>query len=301
MSIFIGGQRYEVPGAPRTLERDGEPWARLDRGQARVHTLQAGIIHKTQADDPERIIDSPSPPTQRWGTAQDTVRYWQERDPDNDGDADPVSGTHFVCGYDGSIVQTEDPVTFNGWHAHAANALAWGVEIKEYGRSNAKDPTTGGRVEARAMRSCVALTLLMTSVCRIQRQIPHAYRDGRALERWRQGSPYGADLVGIFGHRDSAWSSKGGVERDRNDPGDAIFEMLAAEGFERFDFPARQDIDVWSARQMWLAKEGYYDGRIDGIAGPKTCAAIEAAGFPGGIYTRWRELPEKLPLVADVA
>lgn len=296
MSVIVGGKRFEIDGV-RTLAAHEAGWNKLVRGNKRTRRLRCGVAHKINAENTERIVDGVLKSTDGWGDASNTVRYWYERK-DKSGKPAPVSGTQFVVGEDGSIVQTEDPVVFVGWHGHTANETSFGYEMRE---------TLDGQVERTTLEAAIALELFISDTCRIQRQQPHAYK-GKPLERFRERRdatrPWGENVVGFLGHRDTAWDIHGGhwsIERDANDPGDAIGALRDREGFERFDFGAREDLDVWMGRQTWLAKEGYYHGEIDGVPLDQTCDALEACGFPNGVYANWRQLAEKPALVLDVA
>lgn len=271
MSLLIDGKLVDVPGV-KILAPRGEPWNFVKKGQSRTTRPQLKILHKTVADDPEKIDEQPPAAdyARDWGRARQTIEYWQSKQ---------LSGTHLVTGHTGDTVCTEDLVRFIGWHANSANNRSWGHEIKEY---------VGGRVHRAAIEAAVAITLVDTSAIGVQWQCPKRYIPNRPFPRFSNG---GVDLIGVFGHRDVT------DQRGYHDPGDAVFDMLEAKGFERFDFYAGQDLEVWSARQEWLAKEGWYKGPIDGIAGAGTTRALAACGFPDGIYARWRELAEKPPLV----
>jgi hypothetical protein len=99
----------------------------------------------------------------------------------------------------------------------------------------------------------------------IQRQIPDRYRG--ALARFDA-----RDAVGVIGHRDVSQN------RGAGDPGDAIFDVLAQNAYERFDFAAKVDQVAWRERQRTLGLAA------DGIPGPKTCAALRARGYAGGLW-----------------
>lgn len=234
------------------------------------------IIHKTIADDPEKILETPGP-SARWGGAQDTVQFWAQKK-DANGKAAPVSGTHIVTGHNGMTVCTQDLCRFIGWHANQANNLSWGHEIKE---------VNGGGVHRQALLAAVEITLVDTLTIGVQQQCPTHYKNGVPYPRFVNG---GKDLVGVFGHRD--------VTTDRGywDPGDTIFKLLVERGFESFDFYAKQDLDVWAKRQEWLKGLGFYKGIIDGVAGYDTTMALKAAGFPNGIFARWRDCAELPPM-----
>ncbi len=229
------------------------------------------IIHKTIADDPEKVIEATGPAA-RFGGAEDTVKYWAQKKPS------PVSGTQIVTGHNGSTVCTQDIVRFIGWHANQANDLSWGQEIKEL---------SGGGVHRSALLATVAITLVDTFHVGVQQQCPTHYKKNTPYPRFANG---GKNLIGVFGHRD--------VTPDRGywDPGDIIFDMLEERGFERFDFYAKQDLDVWAKRQEWLKRMGVYTGPIDGVAGASTTQALKALGFPNGIFARWRDLAELPPM-----
>lgn len=227
----------------------------------RLNWPQMNLIHKTIADDPEKTLPGAGPSAGSGG-AQYTAEFWQ---------SDPhQSGAHLITGHDGTTACLEDLVKVCGWHANQANMLSYGHEIKE---------VSGGGCYQAAYDAAVAVTLQATRTIGIQWQCPHAYTG--PLARFKNG---GSNLIGIFGHRDVT------ENRNRWDPGDEIFRLLSLHGVERFDFVAKQDIDVWSKRQEWLKSLGYYKGAIDGLPGKGTTAGLRALGYPDGIFGAWREL-----------
>ncbi len=262
--MLIDGFIVDVPGV-QILPPKGESWNKLARYGARTRRPQFKIIHKVVADDPETIDENPPTPdyARDWGRARQTVEYWYGK---------ALSGTHLVTGHAGPTVCTADLARVVGWHANQANDLSWGHEIKEY---------VGGRVHRAALAATVAITLVDTATLGVQWQCPKRYIKNKPFPRFANG---GKDLVGVFGHRDVT------SQRGYHDPGDEVFRMLEETGFERFDFYAGEDLDVWAKRQEWLKSEGFYRGAIDGIAGAGATKALVAAGFPDGIWARWREL-----------
>lgn len=268
MSLLIDGKPLEVPGV-KILSPLAEPWNRLVAGVSRGRAPQMKILHKTIADDPEKLI-AKAPPSDRWGGARDTVEYWAEA---------KVSGTQIVTGHNGDSVCTADLVRFVGWHGNYANNLSWGHEIKE---------VTGGGYYQAAMDAAVAITFADTFALGVQQQVPKFYKNNVPNPRFKNG---GVDMIGVFGHRDVIDS------RGYWDPGDIVMrDLVAKHAFESFDFYAHEDLDVWSKRQEWLKSLGVYAGTIDGIAGKGTTAALAKLGFPNGIFARWRDCWEKPPL-----
>lgn len=269
--LLIAGELVQVPGV-RILPPRGESWVTAARGNARSWRPQLKIIHKTIADDRELVIDVPGP-SDGWGGVFDTVEDWHKRG---------VSGTHLVTGHDGTAVCISDLVRFEHYHAGAwdadANPRSWGHEIKEH---------KGGGVHRVALKTTVAITLVDTRKIGVQWQTPIRYLRNKPLSRFALRG--GADLVGVFGHRDVTH------ERGEWDPGYVVISMLQAEGFEVFDFEAKQDLDTWARRQEWLQREGHYHGAIDGIAGPATTKALLELGYPDGILALGMRGAEALP------
>lgn len=271
--LLIDGHLVQVAGVTVIAPRE-QPWNRLTHGQVRANVMgsayrpQFKILHKTIADDPEKIVGAVGSSI-NFGGVIDTIAEWARMG---------RSGTHEVTGHDGTTACTEDLVRFIGWHAGAkdadANPRSWGHEIKEH---------AGGGVNISALEAAVRVTLVDTVAIGVQQQCPKRYKNNVPNPRFRNG---GRDLIGVFGHRDVT------EQRGYWDPGDVVFDMLAAAGFERFDFYAGEDLAVWTKRQKWLQAEGYYHGVIDGIAGPGTTAACLEAGFPHGIWALARELAE---------
>lgn len=276
--LLIDGALVPVPGV-KILAPRGENWNYLAKGNKRSLPVQAKILHKTVADDPEIIVEEPpiAKYLQAWGYAQFTLDWWHNPKDKDGKPLPPLSGTQLVTGHGGATVCTEDLVRFVGWQANQANDRTWGHEMKEY---------VGGRVHRSTLAATVAITKVDTSAIGVQWQCPRSFT--KPLTRWNKAG--GADLVGVFGHRDVT------TQRSRHDPGDEVFRMLEAEGFERFDFAAGEDLDVWGKRQSWLRELGLYDGAIDGVPFTKTRLALLQLGFPAGIFARWRELAELPPM-----
>lgn len=277
----IRGKVVQVPGV-KILPPLAESWNYLSKYNTRTKRPQFKILHRTVADDPEIVVEEPPEAKYQrfWGYAQLTLEWWHKPGADaNDKPNPPLSGTHLVTGHNGDTVNPADLYSVVGWHANQANELSWGHEIKEY---------VGGRVHRAALNAAVAITLVDTSAMGVQWQCPRSFT--KPLARFQNG---GRDLVGVFGHRDVTSS------RNRHDPGDEVFTMLERAGFERFDFGAGEDLEVWGKRQEWLRSRGAYMGSIDGIAGAGTTAGLAKLGYPDGIYARAGELAERPPMPGD--
>lgn len=278
--LLIDGRSVPVPGfeilSPHEID-----WVDLDEHDSRPrdNRPQQAILHRTIADDPEVVLAGRGPA----GGDEDVARMWHK-------DL-KSSGAQLVTSCSGRTACLVDLCRFAAWHDsnYVSNLLAYGHEMKE---------VKGGGVYQATYDACLEITLVATGGgyydengervggLGIQWQCPIRY-DGKPLKRFANG---GLDLVGIFGHRDVT------SERNRHDPGDLIFGMLRARGVEAFDFAAGEDLDVWGNRQRWLAREGLYTGKIDGIPGPKTTKALQHLGYPGGIFARHIETLEQLPM-----
>lgn len=278
--FLINGKLFTPPGI-KTLAPNEESWNFIlpGHGQSRASVMGAGyspqykIIHKTTAENKELVIPG-SGPSDGWGGVRDSVEDWHKR---------LVSGTHLLTGLDGCVVNTADLVRFIGWHAGAkdadANPRSWGHEMKEHYDGGVYQVTLDNTAKA---------TLFDTALLGVQRQCPIKYINNKPNARFAKN--HGWDLIGVFGHRDVTGN------RGYWDPGDVIFDLFGKLGFERFDFYAGQDLDVWAKRQEWLRELGLYHGAIDGIAGPGTTGALKQLGFPSGIFTCWRDCAELPPM-----
>jgi hypothetical protein len=262
-----------TPGTVDVYAPGDAPWIKLspDDCRPRTNAPQQWILHKTRADDPEHILDGAGPAADVGG-AEDSAIDWQQDK--------RHAGSHIIVGYAGAAVCLADLARVCAWHDGnvESNLLSVGLEMKEL---------AGGGCYTATLAATVDITREGMSKLHMQWQCPSHYVNNTPLPRFADG---GRTCVGAFGHREVSSS------RGRWDPGDVIFDMLAAMGFERFDFYAKQDLDVWAKRQERLRELGYYRGAIDGIPFLETAAALAAAGFPDGIYARGRELAERLAL-----
>lgn len=255
--LLIAGVIVPVAGVTIIGTHDAA-WAHLSAGDGTTRTRwpQQWILHKTIADDPERMLPGAGPS----GGDEATAENWA---------ADPKhSGAHLVTGHDGRVACLADLVLVEAYHATVSNPYSVGHETKEL--------VGGGCYEA-AMRSTVEVCLAGCRALGIQWQCPLAY-NGHPLRRMVNG---GADLVGIFGHRDNTES------RGRWDPGDLLFSMLKARGVQAWDFDAGEDLAFWRSVQLDLNSRGH-GLVVDGVPGAKTTEALRADGYVDGIWALGR-------------
>lgn len=253
--LLIDGEIVLVPGV-EVIGPHIAAWAHLSPGDGRPRSNRPtkAILHKTKADDPERIAPGAGPE----GRAQRVASFWQN---------DPThSGAHIVI--DGHCVAClADLVRIEAYHANQANASSIGIEHYEE-----QDATTYQLTYDNA----VHVWRTIAETCGIQLQFPKlgTYKN-KPLTRFADG---GSTLVGFFGHRDVT------DRRGHWDPGDYIFELLEHElGAEGVDFEAGEDRDLWVPRQEELIAKGY-NLVADGIPGPKTTQALKLEGYRGGVF-----------------
>ena len=256
---MIAGMIIPVPGVDVIGPHDAA-WAHLSAGDGvpRARWPTQAILHKTKADDPERVVSGRGPA----GRAERVAEFWQQ---------DPAhSGAHLVL--DGHVAAClADLVLLEAWHANQGNLRSVGIEhCEEAGGVVYEDTLTMG------VRVCLALAEHLG----IQLQVPRpgSYREGFPLTRYEDG---GTSLVGFFGHRDVTSS------RGRWDPGEAIFSRLIAAGAEAYDFEVGEDLAAWKQRQRDLNARGH-DLVVDGIPGPATTHALREEGYRGGVWALGR-------------
>jgi N-acetylmuramoyl-L-alanine amidase len=250
--LLVRGSSIPVKGVKIITSAD-EPWCRAPASKPRPTSwARQYILHKTIADDPEQVIAGAGPID---GDKQ-TISGW----------AGGVDGAHLVTGYDGRTCCLADLALVETYHATASNEWSVGHEMKE---------RPGGGVYQATLDAAVEVCLAACRALGIQLQMPKlgSYTK-HPIPRMNEAGPTpgGPDMVGIFGHRDNT------ERRGRWDPGDVVFQMLAARGVEQFDFAAGEDLKVWTDRQHVLGLAA------DGVPGPKTVAALKAAGYIDGIW-----------------
>lgn len=253
--LLFAGDIVLVPGVTVIGPHDAA-WASLSPGDGRPRSNMPNkvILHKTKADDPERIAPGAGPE----GRAHRTAEYWAG-DPQHSGAQLVIDGHVVAC--------LADLVRFEAYHGNQANHTSIGIEHYEE-----QDATTFQGTYDNA----VPVWRAIAEQCGIQIQFPAlgTYKN-KPLTRFMDGE---SSLIGFFGHRDVT------DRRGRWDPGDHVFELLARElGGEAFDFERGQDKVVWSQRQEDLNAKGYKLS-VDGIPGPATTAALKAEGYRSGIW-----------------
>jgi len=194
-------------------------------------------------------------------------------------------GHHLTFDNDGHLSCHMDLIRVAAYHGHACNRYSIGIEMYQD-----KD---GSLHEGMLDTVVTFLDWLTRSVVTqegrpapVQRQIHRPYA-GRPISRLDVGG-WGRDVCGLYGHRDAS------ATRGQGDPGDFIFDKLAAAGYEAYDFGRRQDIIVWEGRQAALlglrphaerehGPEIAYSN-VDGVPGPGTARLVEQAGKPHGLW-----------------
>ena len=231
-------------------------WCRLepkDYMQRPTTWVRQIILHTTKGNWPQSVLAGCG----SGGKAKLVADMWR---------GDPKSsGAQIVIDNDGVVACLCDLATAGAYHATVSNA--WSIGIEMYQES-------GDGIHEAVYDATVKLVPALCRIFGIQFQIPkHPYR-GAPLCRMTDG---GKSCVGIFGHRDNT------ERRGRGDPGDEIFARLAKAGAELFDHDAGEDLEVWKARQAELNQRGA-KLVVDGVPGPATVAALNAAGHRDGIW-----------------
>lgn len=254
--LVIRGSRVPVPGRTVTNFLDDPRYSLKlpeDGKAARRHPVQLVVLHTTKGI-PGGKDRRPQDVRPGLGPNVDAelrcARFWSS--------SDLQSGAHLVVDFDGTIGCLADCADVVAYHAKAMNARSVGIEIYQ---------GSAAELYAGQLEAVCDLVDVLTMTFGIQRQIPDKYRG--PLARLTSG---GADVVGVVGHRD------GDDNRGEGDPGNAIFEALAARKYERFNFAAGDDRAAWKERQARLGVAA------DGIPGPATRHALAAAGHAGGLW-----------------
>jgi len=267
MAIIIDGAREEIPGIRSTCYLDDSSLgltAEDCRNRSAVW-IRGIVLHTTRGIPGGRDL-RPQVILPGIGASSDAghrvASCWAA--------AGRAGGAHLVVDYDGQVSCCADLLRTATYHAGAVNNVTIGIEVAQ-----------GSRAELYAGQLDLVVQLVdwLTKRFGIQRQIPDGYHG--PIERLELGA---RDFVGVFGHRDSS------NNRGQGDPGDEIFRLLEAAGYERWDLLQRQDIGAWKSRQHALGIEP-----ADGVPGPMTVVALAAAGHRGGL---WVPRPGDAPLVA---
>lgn len=275
--LIIGGKEFEVPGVdihnfkddPRLALRVGRADGNND-GRLRTATVTLVVLHSTKgipdaSDKREQVIKPGFGPGTQAGLRTST--YWS---------TDPTpSGAHLVGDNDGKVICLADLETVCAFHAGQIEVNNCSIGFEIYQGNDAE--FYSGQLDV--VRKVVDF---ITAHFGIQRQIPDYYHNNTPIPRLQKMG--GRDLYGVVGHRDVS------DHRGKGDPGDAIMDVLANNGYERFDFFTNKDLDVWKQRQQKL---GGIDA--DGVPGPQTNAALLSHGYQYGLWA----LPPKTDSTPD--
>jgi hypothetical protein len=253
--LLVNGSEHRVEGLVIRNPRDAE-WCRLSYKHFRPRTtswIRQLIVHTTRSTAPTRALPGRGP----GGGARRTLDTWC-RGP-------ATFAAHVLIDSDGTVACLCDLATTEAFHATVSNP--WSVGIAMY-----QEPD--GSIYESVYDAAIALIPTLCIQLGIQFQIPCLPHRNEPLRRMVDGGP---DCVGIFGPRDIAL-------RGSTDPGDEIFECLAAAGAESYDHNAGEDLEIWMGRQRTLNNHDGASLTIDGIPGPDTVAALKAAGHAIGIW-----------------
>lgn len=263
MSIVLGGRKVDTPGVTTISWLDDPRVPRTPHTNPRAYRIRAVVLHTTSGR-PSGLAPGGKTPRDPFAWARDAA------------DNARVVSWDATVNTDGTVTWQNDPLTGITWHATQVNPYTLGIEI-------AQGPN--GEVYQAQMDATVRLLDVLTAELGIQRQIPwyQGAPDRRVLTRLRPEGGAGADVVGVYGHRN--------VTSEKSDPGDQIFNALAAAGYEKFDLEAQQDKQEWAARQASLGITP------DGVPLGQTVQALVNAGKAAGIWVS-RGASVLLPLVA---
>jgi hypothetical protein len=269
--LIIGDREVQVPGVSVKNFKDNPSLAlRVGRsdgandGGARTLPVTLVVLHSTKgipggSDKREQVILPGIGPDTQAGDR--TATYWS---------TDPTpSGAHIVVDHNGLVTCLADLKTVCAYHAgqYEVNLRSIGIEI--FQGSNAE--MYEGQLDV--VRKVVDT---ITAEFGIQRQIPDKYHNNTPVPRLKDLG--GRDVVGVVGHRDVS------DQRGKGDPGDAIMDVLAKNGYERFDLFSEVSIGTWRNRQTNLSSKLKRPIISDGIPGPQTVTALKDLGYQYGLW-----------------
>ena len=284
--LLIDGHLVEVPGLTIVPPADhgGPDWNRLgpDDFAARQHPVSILVLHTTGGHWPQPIIGGGGPA----GHARQVIEMWSGAD--HGGGERDHSGSQLVVDFDGRIYCAGDLTRCAAYHAQAINQRAVGVEMCTR--------PDGGIYEATLDASAALVAALthsggpVSGLLPIPAQMPRGPYRGQPLRRLEIGGVRGVQtdgsgLCGVIGHRDQTG------RRGRGDPGDAIWQRLAALGFEGMAYDLGEDLDLGKRRQRALntldARAGltWSPLVVDGVCGGASIAAMRRHGLK-----RWRDV-----------
>lgn len=297
MSIVLNGNKYEVPGLTTVsfldeVERKFGNKIRIQpafgpaiHGKPRDTWIRGIVLHTNRGQLPGEVIAGGKDMKRDIALA----RYQAS--------STRVAGWDYTTDTDGSVAVSNDPWDLFTYHAGTVNSYTVGIEIVQ-------DTNSPYNLYTDGLEATVLLVDYLTNRLGIQRQIVcYDESDGSWREKVIPGrlqspkdrkrgkkEPTGGDVVGIYGHR-NVTTNKG-----PGDPGNDIFDLLKAAGYECFDAATQQDLKVWKKRQEEI---GLFEEYRDGVPGPKTRRILANKGYK---YGMWVSRPiDALLLQQDIA
>ena len=256
MAIVLGGARVETPGLETVSWLDDPAVPKATDGNPRRERIRAVVLHTVKGIR-GKLLPGSKPSTR----AEAYAKYQANTSRDVSWD--------YTIDTDGTIVVSNDPIERYTWQAGSVNPFTLGIEMVQ---------EANGDLYADQMAVAVRFLDLLTRELSkrghpIQRAIP--WKDGKPVEgviaRLRNEPK---TVAGIYGHRNQT------DQRGPGDPGNYIFEALAAAGYQQFDYDAGADLAAWRGVQAG------YRLPVDGIPGIATRDALIAAGYPHGLLVR---------------
>jgi len=264
MALIFDGRVVETPGYDSVDFRDPKYHLRKGYRPRETSWIRGICLHTRMGKVSNRVRE----------TGVD--RRWDEVLAERWGRGDRMAGAHIAIDADGSYGCLVDIVKYAAFHASQLNDTSVGIEIYQ---------GADGTLYKPALETAVYLVDVLTRELGIQRQFPLETKIARRLARggrrpwrkshrlsWMDEGEGGENFCGVYGHRN------GTRNRGLGDPGNQIFAMLAAAGYEVFPIDADADREAWRKRQRELGL------RADGIPGPKTRRALELAGYQHGLW-----------------
>lgn len=272
--FIIDGKLVAAPDGMVVMNEHDAEWCKLDAGDytTRTEPVHMFTAHTTKGIWPQRIIPGKGVP----GRAQLTADFWRG-DPQH-------SAAQLVIDRDGTIACLGDLLHKAAYHATTVNGHTIGVEMYQEPDGGVYEATIDAAVKlAKFVCSFFGFAFQTTS---------RVYHENTIIERLKLG---GADVVGVFGHRDNAWTfpawmtpeqrakyPNGFATRGRGDPGDEFYTRCIAAGAEAFDIDAREELTTWKRRQSHLNSKFGEKLTVDGVAMKHTIDAMHAHGFADG-------------------